>query len=93
MAGGNFDWAGYQRLLALRQSQRCDFPSPLHELAWEIAEHLGEPYAFWVRTVKKSHLHLGQVRHEFDVLRGKQQFTLKQKTRMLMATLTKRRKA
>lgn len=76
-----------------RQSgQPAEFPSELHEVAWEIAQYLNEGYAFWVRLLMRTAWWPARVRHELEVLRGKRQFTVRQKARMLAATLAQKPK-
>ncbi len=58
-------------------------------LAWEIARYFDEPYMSWQGRIKRSTLYVGQVRHEFGVLKTKK-FGKKDMARMLMKTMQKK---
>lgn len=63
-----------------------DFPSYAHEVAWMLAEEFKEPYGYWVRIVTHSVLNPGQIKYEFENLKGKG-FTRRQKVKMLVAAM------
>jgi len=74
------------RLKQLAATPTTDFPSPEHELAFQIAMYFNEQYSFWVRSVQKTRLLIGQVEQEFNFVRSTS-WGKKQQVRTLMKIL------
>lgn len=68
------------------KTPRGDFPSYAHEIAWMLATEFDEPYGMWVRNVQYAKLNPGQIKYEYEHLKGKG-LTRRQKVKILMSKM------
>lgn len=79
----------YMQRLRVRATTPAQFPSELHEVAFEIAVYFKEPYPNWVRFIRDSHIYPAFVRNKFDDLKGYSKYSKKDSVKALMAYLGK----